>query len=57
MKKLKEAYSKGWRALVKIDKYPYDDKILGPELFTNGMAHINRVDFSVKNEDGYLVAD
>jgi len=52
MKALKGHYEKGWQALVKIDKYVYNDQALGPLVFPIGMVNIFRKDFTVVNEDG-----
>jgi hypothetical protein len=51
MKALKENYSKGWRALVKVDKYNYNADIMGPPLSLINMAYIMRTDFTLRNAD------
>ena len=51
MKCFKEKYSQGWRALVKIDRYPYQLSHLGPEIEIKGGSHVFRKDFVVENEE------
>jgi hypothetical protein len=51
MKAIKQAYSDGWRSLVKVDKYSYNEYCLGDKFFAVKNGYAQRIDFSLKNAD------
>jgi hypothetical protein len=54
MQAIKRGYEKGLNTLIKPKRGEYDETIIGARIFPAGPSYVVRMDFSVKNEEGYI---
>jgi hypothetical protein len=52
MQKLKENFERAWRGVIAPNKYSYNINTVCPRELTNDGHTIERIDFSVPNDDG-----